>query len=890
MAAGDIILSSGATITAAEIEQIAAEVEKNLAAKSKELSQFEEVTSLANVSSLPGIQQSGATLKLVRVALEVLKGVDGKNIELTASQTAIQWRNVGDSTWNTLVDLSLLKGSKGDKGDKGDTGEKGDTGATGATGAKGDPGEKVMLRKGASGIEWKYEDDASWQTLVPMADLSFTFDELTDEQKQEISRKPILGTVEATKGDTPSGSFTADGTDEHGNPKYKLNLVLPKGDKGDKGEPPVIEQGTVTTASPGTEASVEVVPNGETAEGNPRYILNFTIPKGDPGKDGEGAGNVYVQETGLVSGKKYLFQPGANGSANGTFVEYVEPTIPEQVQPDWNATEGKGAILNKPAILPDAPKDGKQYARKDGAWEEVEAGDELSKDAIEQALTGNITTHRHDTTYNYTDFETDVWDGTSISTSLQGSGTKDDPYLIQSCGDWLHLYVNGLASYNTQSTSEAPTGFSPVFKLNKNLDFGNKTIPVPNLGDNIELSMGMCCEFDGSGAMISNFTPPSSYELIPGISLGLFPLLYLSFVHDFVIDNAQYDVAITDGGGEIALFTFPGYNMYILSANNVIRAKATITGNISGDTASVDAYLSSNQATMLSPALKSQFDKYKEEHGYSFGISIDATDNTVKDNGGKLAIVMTALTEPGLELFTSTPLDEFSVSESGITFESDFVISIMIAGEPPAHFYTNSSGSNSIIIQDMESSAHYTFTGTPKSLTEMKSASFVEELNSHLPKPAFRQDPDGGTPILAGGNATIAYDGYVKKSEFESFKQNMPTSTVKPNDFIYELKSEVYSLTTESTSEEISSAIGGVDGFNEILQAIKDGKFLRIKFTIEGLVDENLILGSCFNLEQDDLSIIGFSGRAYVAIGVDDFYMSIQYVKSTNTFTVSAKS
>ena len=334
MAAGDIILSNGTTITAAEIQQIAAEVKKELAAESKELSQFEEVTSLANVSSLPGIQQSGATMKLVRVALEVLKGVDGKNIELTASQTAIQWRNVGDSTWNTLVDLSLLKGSKGDKGDKGDTGEKGDTGATGATGAQGEPGEKVMLRKGASGIEWKYEDDASWQTLVPMADLSFTFDELTDEQKQEISRRPILGTVEATKGDEPSGRFTEDGTDEHGNPKYRLSLTLPKGDKGDKGEPPVIEQGTVTTGNPGTEASVQVVPNGETAEGNPKYILNFTIPKGDPGKDGEGAGNVYVAETGLVSGKKYLFQPGANNSPNGVFVEYTPPSKVSDLEND----------------------------------------------------------------------------------------------------------------------------------------------------------------------------------------------------------------------------------------------------------------------------------------------------------------------------------------------------------------------------------------------------------------------------------------------------------------------------------------------------------------------------------------------------------------------------
>ena len=144
MAAGDIILSDGTTITAAEIQQIAAEVKKELAAESKELSQFEEVTSLANVSSLPGIQQSGATMKLVRVALEVLKGVNGKDVELTASSTAIQWRYVGESAWKTLVELSLLKGDEGDAG------------------------EKVMLRKTASGIEWKYanEADSAYKELV----------------------------------------------------------------------------------------------------------------------------------------------------------------------------------------------------------------------------------------------------------------------------------------------------------------------------------------------------------------------------------------------------------------------------------------------------------------------------------------------------------------------------------------------------------------------------------------------------------------------------------------------------------------------------------------------------------------------------------------------------
>ena len=67
-----------------------------------------------------------------------------------------------------------------------------------------------------------------------------------------------------------------------------------------------------------------------------------------------------------------------------------KPTIPsEQVNADWNALSGKAQILNKPTIpvvptnvssfnndagyLKDAPKDSKQYARKDGAWAEVEA-------------------------------------------------------------------------------------------------------------------------------------------------------------------------------------------------------------------------------------------------------------------------------------------------------------------------------------------------------------------------------------------------------------------------------------------------------------------------------------------------------------------------------------
>lgn len=320
MAAGDIILPDGTVIPVSAQQQIAAAVKEMLAAESKDLTQYEEVSSIDNVSSLPGLKISGSAATLVRVALEVLKGLDGKTPEITADGTAIKWRYQGASDWNTLVQLSLLKGDKGDKG------------------------EKVMIRKGDTGIEWKYEGDADWQTLVPLSDLSFTYDELTDEQKQEISKKPVLSAVEATEGETASGQFVADGTDENGNPKWKLVVTLPKGDKGDKGDTgekgdtgdtgpqgvqgeegpqgetgktPVLQKGTIVTLEPTEDATFELVQSGTDGIGNPIYKLNLGVPKGNPG---DGSGNVNVTNgASLETGKQYAFKPSADGSLKGTF-------------------------------------------------------------------------------------------------------------------------------------------------------------------------------------------------------------------------------------------------------------------------------------------------------------------------------------------------------------------------------------------------------------------------------------------------------------------------------------------------------------------------------------------------------------------------------------------
>lgn len=160
----------------------------------------------------------------------------------------------------------------------------------------------------------------------------FTYEDFTPEELESLKgnpgddgKTPILESVNATFGETPSGSFTKNGVDEDGNPKYILNLTTPKGKDG---QPAVFEQGTTTTLDPSEEARVEVVENGETPEGNPKYILNFFIPRGQTGPAGAGTGNVLVDAAGLVSGKKYLFVPDSDNSSSGTFMEYAEPVIP----------------------------------------------------------------------------------------------------------------------------------------------------------------------------------------------------------------------------------------------------------------------------------------------------------------------------------------------------------------------------------------------------------------------------------------------------------------------------------------------------------------------------------------------------------------------------------
>lgn len=74
----------------------------------------------------------------------------------------------------------------------------------------------------------------------------------------------------------------------------KVNELLDKVDgipeEVKDGKTPVLETGTTTTLDPGSDATSEVVANGTDESGNPKYKLNFGIPKGYDGAGGSGGG------------------------------------------------------------------------------------------------------------------------------------------------------------------------------------------------------------------------------------------------------------------------------------------------------------------------------------------------------------------------------------------------------------------------------------------------------------------------------------------------------------------------------------------------------------------------------------------------------------------------
>lgn len=380
MAAGDIILSDGKTITPEDLLKIAAAVEDLIASTAKDPGQYEEVSSLTGVSSLPAFQVLGSTYKLVRVALSVLKGVDGREVSLQVNQdkSYIQWRYT-DGIWQNLVALSDLKGTAGDT---------------------------PVFRTGSTGIEWKYtsEEDTAYRVLVPYDDLKLKFSDLTPEQKDELKlhfsdlTEEDKAELKGEKGDVgPQGLRGEQGIQGEAGPQGPIGEtgpqgpVGPKGEQGIKGDKGDTGSGFKVLGYFSTQEELEsaiVSPQAGDAYGvgtgapydiyiydainsvwkNNGPLQGAQGPKGDKGDTGPQGPQGERGDIGPQGLQGIQGDPGPQGPTG--------EQGPKGDKGDRGPEGPQGPAGEDAAITVDAPKDGKTYGRNNGAWSEIVASNQ----------------------------------------------------------------------------------------------------------------------------------------------------------------------------------------------------------------------------------------------------------------------------------------------------------------------------------------------------------------------------------------------------------------------------------------------------------------------------------------------------------------------------------
>lgn len=380
MAAGDTILPDGTTIAPEDLQKIAAAVEDLIASTAKDPGQYEEVSSLTGVSSLPAFQVLGSTYKLVRVALSVLKGVDGREVFLQVNQdkTYIQWRYT-DGNWQNLVALSDLKGTAGDT---------------------------PVFRTGSTGIEWKYtsEEDTAYRVFVPYDDLKLKFSDLTPEQKDELKlhfsdlTEEDKAELKGEKGDIgPQGLRGEQGIQGETGPQGPIGETGPqgpvgpkgeqgvKGDKGDTGSGFKVlgyfstqEELGSTIVSPqagdaygvGTGAPYDIyiydAINSVWKNNGP--LQGAQGPKGDKGDTGPQGPQGERGDIGPQGLQGIQGDPGPQGPTG--------EQGPKGDKGDRGPEGPQGPAGEDAAITVDAPKDGKTYGRNNGAWSEIVASNQ----------------------------------------------------------------------------------------------------------------------------------------------------------------------------------------------------------------------------------------------------------------------------------------------------------------------------------------------------------------------------------------------------------------------------------------------------------------------------------------------------------------------------------
>ena len=299
----DVTLHNGTVITEAELATIASAVKQLIAKESKEPSQYEEVTSLDNLTTLPALLGGGSSYRLVRASIELLKGADGKEVSLRSTASNIEWK-LGDGEWVPLIAISTIRGEswyqlcirtgrftgseeeflneKQQQIDNAATAASSANKAASAANEAADNANDTANHPTYIGEDyyvyaWNKETASYVKTSIFVRGKNFSVHKTYDS----------VSAMQADASNVPSGEFVLISTSAEDEDNAKLYvraeqgfsyLVDMSGARGATGMTPQISIGSVTVGSGLTDVSVSLSSNGTDKDGNPRYLLNVKIP------------------------------------------------------------------------------------------------------------------------------------------------------------------------------------------------------------------------------------------------------------------------------------------------------------------------------------------------------------------------------------------------------------------------------------------------------------------------------------------------------------------------------------------------------------------------------------------------------------------------------------
>lgn len=284
-------------------EQDLREIEDELKKDSQGVGDVPEAESLDGITSLPAYQEKDGEEIIVRAPLELLAApaldaADKANAAATKAESNATAAQTAANSANEKAELAAQAASDANAAKEG-----AETAAQSANTAASNANEKAVLADTAAA---NANDTAEHPTYIGQDHYVYKWNKTAQAyDKTDIytkgdafSIKKVYASVanmEADKSnpDITEGDFVLVNTGDVEDPDNAKLYVKADGDFeflvdmsgaiGFTGKTPQFSMGTVTTLEAGATATATISEDGVDSDGNPKYKINFAIPRGNPG-------------------------------------------------------------------------------------------------------------------------------------------------------------------------------------------------------------------------------------------------------------------------------------------------------------------------------------------------------------------------------------------------------------------------------------------------------------------------------------------------------------------------------------------------------------------------------------------------------------------------------